>query len=161
DRLIAQIHLADIGELPQVKNRTAYIKVVAEFMVESCPDEGFGLETEQTVVFKAHIDGNARIQDAFVENTNLAEVIIHAIITAFHERRSTGGNNDRTLWNIESIELNYRARLRHILTADEEFVLGCLFLCPESGTVVQFRIGIPFPRFFRIQHIDEFRPKRL
>ena len=109
--------------LEKLQESGAKVDIFAQGIVCPQTNHGFRLESEKGIVFKGYIDGDPGLQQGIIEDTHLADIVIHLIIHAFDEALATSSHAHGTGRDIECPQGNFRRYARFIFPTDDETVL--------------------------------------
>ena len=130
-RFLTHRHLGGEGLFLQVQQRTAEGEVLGEVVLPVHADHRLALHAVVGIRFERHIDVGAGIDDALIQDGDLAGRVVDRIVAALLERDAAGRHHDRSLRHVVGSQRDDVGARTFILSCQYELVL--LGILPGHG----------------------------
>ena len=105
------------------------VEILVELIVQVESKQGLALSAIGRLVLKRHTDVCSGIDNALVDYSYDAHVIVNCIVAVFGQGDAAGSNHHRTTRHVHGIEANLRTARCLILTFEDEFILVLKLSC--------------------------------
>ena len=142
DGLVADVYFLQQRFFRKMQQCTADIEVLVDLILQVESKKRLALHGEHRLVLKRDTDVLTRVDDALVGDSDDTHGIVNGIVGVLGQTHAASHNHNRTAGNVQCIEPYLRARRRHILAFEDEFVFVGELSGHNNSGVVQLLIDI-------------------
>ena len=144
ERLGSHGHLGGEGLLGEMAQRTAHLEVLAEVVFPVDAEHGLPRLAVVGIAFRRHLHLRPGVEDALVEDGDLAGRIVDGVVAAFGEGDAAGCHHHRTLGHVVGAERDDVGRRATELAHEHILVFFGYLLGDGLRGVVEFGIAVFF-----------------